>query len=188
MAVYAFEGNRPEISKLAYIHPSASVIGNVIIGDQCFIGPGAVIRADYGKICLGSGCAIEDNCIIHSEPDSIVLMENDIIVGHGACTWSLFDKKQFHHRHGIYHINRLRSWLLLFWPLAICCAGPAYSREPWPPATRPGPKAVDGSFCFIAKSTCHTVNSQNAILKGQTIKPLNCHQPGQPIAADNGLT
>jgi phenylacetic acid degradation protein len=84
MAVYAFEGNRPEISKLAYIHPSASVIGNVIIGDQCFIGPGAVIRADYGKICLGSGCAIEDNCIIHSEPDSIVLMENDIIVGHGA--------------------------------------------------------------------------------------------------------
>lgn len=84
MAVYEFEGNRPEISNLAYIHPSASLIGKVIIGDQCFIGPGAVIRADYGKVCLGSGCAIEDNCIIHSEPKTIVLMENDIIIGHGA--------------------------------------------------------------------------------------------------------
>ncbi len=84
MAIYEFEGNRPEISVSAYIHPTASIIGNVLIGDQCFIGPGAVIRADYGKVCLGSGCAIEDNCIIHSEPGSIVIMENDIIVGHGA--------------------------------------------------------------------------------------------------------
>ncbi len=84
MAVYEFEGNRPEISDSAYIHPTASVIGNVLIGDQCFIGPGAVIRADYGKVCLGPGCAVEDNCIIHSEPNSIVILENDIIVGHGA--------------------------------------------------------------------------------------------------------
>jgi carbonic anhydrase/acetyltransferase-like protein (isoleucine patch superfamily) len=84
MAIYEFEGNRPEISDLSYIHPSASVIGNVLIGDQCFIGPGAVIRADYGKVCLGAGCAVEDNCIIHSEPSSIVIMENDIIIGHGA--------------------------------------------------------------------------------------------------------
>ncbi len=84
MAVYEFEGNRPEINESAFIHPTASIIGNVLIGAQCFIGPGAVIRADYGKVCLGSGCAVEDNCIIHSEPNSIVIMENDIIVGHGA--------------------------------------------------------------------------------------------------------
>lgn len=84
MAIYEFEGNRPEIDDSAFIHPQASIIGKVFIGAQCFIGPGAVIRADYGKICLGAGCAVEDNCVIHSEPNSIVLMENDIIIGHGS--------------------------------------------------------------------------------------------------------
>jgi len=84
MAVYEFEGNRPSISDLAYIHPSASVIGNVEIGAQCFIGPGAVIRADYGKVFIGPGCAVEDNCIIHCEPDGIVILEHDILIGHGS--------------------------------------------------------------------------------------------------------
>ncbi len=84
MAIYEFEGNRPVIGKSTYVHPTASVIGNVLIKDKCFVGPGAVIRADYGKVTIGMGCAIEDNCIIHSEPDTIVIMENNILLGHGA--------------------------------------------------------------------------------------------------------
>lgn len=170
MAVYAFEGNRPEISKLAYIHPSASVIGNVIIGDQCFIGPGAVIRADYGKICLGSGCAIEDNCIIHSEPDSIVLMENDIIVGHGAIVHGpcLIKNNSIIGMGSIISTGcEVGSYCFLA-AGSLLCPVSIFPPEPWPPATRPGPKKQwMESFCFIAKKHLpFTVNSQNAILKG----------------------
>ncbi|NLN49856.1 MAG: gamma carbonic anhydrase family protein [Clostridiales bacterium] len=89
MTVYKFEDKIPEISSTAYVQPSASIIGNVKIGAQCFIGPSAVIRADFGRIIINSGCAVEDNCVLHCEGDSLII-EDDVIVGqssivHGPC-------------------------------------------------------------------------------------------------------
>jgi len=84
MALYEFEGKRPSTGKTSYIHPQAVLIGEIEIGELCFVGAGAVIRGDYGKIIIGSGSAIEENCIIHAEPESIAIIEENVTVGHGA--------------------------------------------------------------------------------------------------------
>lgn len=84
MAIYEFEGKRPQVGKLCFIHPQAAVIGDVELGDKCFVGAGAVIRGDYGKIVIGAGSNIQENAIIHAEPDTIALLEENILVGHGA--------------------------------------------------------------------------------------------------------
>lgn len=84
MPIYELSGKKPLIAPTTYIHPTAVVIGDVQLGDQCFVGAGAVIRADHGKIVIGSGCAIEENCVIHSEPATIAIIEDNVIVGHGA--------------------------------------------------------------------------------------------------------
>jgi len=84
MPLYEFEGKRPSIDKTSYIHPQAVLIGEIEIGELCFVGAGAVIRGDYGKIIIGSGTAVEENCTIHAEPKSITIIEENVIVGHGA--------------------------------------------------------------------------------------------------------
>lgn len=84
MPLYEFEGKRPLSGKSSYIHPQAVLIGEVEIKEHCFIGAGAVIRADYGKIVIGNGCAIEENCVIHAEPDTIAIIEDNVLIGHGA--------------------------------------------------------------------------------------------------------
>jgi carbonic anhydrase/acetyltransferase-like protein (isoleucine patch superfamily) len=84
LALYEFEGKRPNIGNSTYISPQAIIIGEVHIGDKCFIGPGTVIRGDYGKIIINNGSAIEENCIIHAEPGSSVIIEDNVVVGHGA--------------------------------------------------------------------------------------------------------
>ena len=66
MAIYEFEGKRPSIGKDSFIHPQAVVIGEVELGERCYVGAGAVIRGDYGKIAIGSGTNIQENCILHS--------------------------------------------------------------------------------------------------------------------------
>jgi carbonic anhydrase/acetyltransferase-like protein (isoleucine patch superfamily) len=84
LPIYEFEGNRPVIDPSSYIHPQSIIIGKVEIGKRCYIGAGAVIRGDLGKIVIGDGSAIEENCVIHSGPDSIAIIEEDVIVGHAA--------------------------------------------------------------------------------------------------------
>jgi phenylacetic acid degradation protein len=59
MALYSFEGNAPQVAESAYIHESAQIIGNVVIGEECFVGAGAIIRGDYGELLIWSGTAIE---------------------------------------------------------------------------------------------------------------------------------
>ena len=66
--IYEFEGQVPSISRKAYVFDNATVIGNVHIGDYVWIGPGAVLRGDYGEISIGAYSAIEDNCVIHARP------------------------------------------------------------------------------------------------------------------------
>jgi len=82
--LYEFEGKRPVISATCFIHPQASIIGNVEINNLCYIGAGAVIRGDYGKIVVGAGSAVEENVVIHSKPDTIAIIEYNVVIGHAA--------------------------------------------------------------------------------------------------------
>lgn len=84
MSIYEFEGKIPLVPKSTYIHPQAAVIGDVELGEQCFVGPSAVIRGDFGKIVVGNGSSIQDNCVIHCDPDAIAIIEDRVIIGHGA--------------------------------------------------------------------------------------------------------
>jgi phenylacetic acid degradation protein len=84
MAIYPFENKTPIIHHTAYVHPQASIIGDVEIADHCFIGAGAVLRGDFGAIRIGSGSCIQDNCVIHVGFTSAVSIAENVIVAHGA--------------------------------------------------------------------------------------------------------
>ena len=84
MTLYRFEGKRPKIGKETYIAESADIIGDVVIGNNCYIGPGARIKGDYGSIRIGNETSIQENCILHARPDEICLVGNQVTVGHGA--------------------------------------------------------------------------------------------------------
>ncbi len=84
MAIYEIDGHKPQIGEGTYIHELACVIGNVVIGKGCFIGPGAVIRGDYGRIIIGDGTSVEDNVIIHARPGEITTLGEHITLGHGC--------------------------------------------------------------------------------------------------------
>jgi phenylacetic acid degradation protein len=82
--IYEFEGHRPAIDETAFIHPQAAVTGNVIIGKNCYIGPGAALRGDWGKIILEDGCNVQENCTIHMFPGITVVLKEGAHIGHGA--------------------------------------------------------------------------------------------------------
>ena len=84
MSLYEFNSIRPSIDKKSYICASADIIGNVTIGEGCFIGPGARIRGDYGKIIIGKKTSIEDNCVIHARPNEECVIGCNVTVGHGS--------------------------------------------------------------------------------------------------------
>ena len=84
MAIYSFEGKTPQIDRTAYAHESATITGDVVIGGECFIGAGAILRGDYGRIRIGSGTAIEEGCIVHAPPDEACDIGSSVTVGHGA--------------------------------------------------------------------------------------------------------
>ena len=82
--IYEYKGYKPVIHESAYIHPLAAVTGNVIIGRDVYIGPGAAIRGDWGKIVIEDGCNVQENCTVHMFPGTRVLLEAGAHVGHGA--------------------------------------------------------------------------------------------------------
>jgi len=84
MALYSFEGNAPQIAESAYVHDSAQIIGNVVIGEECFIGAGAIIRGDYGELLIGPRTAVEEGSVIHCPPLSTCKIGSDVTIGHGA--------------------------------------------------------------------------------------------------------
>ena len=84
MTSYTFEGRRPVIDETAYIFPSATVIGDVVIGRNTWVGPGAVLRGDYGRIEVGGYTAIEDNCVVHSRPGETTRIGSHVTMGHNA--------------------------------------------------------------------------------------------------------
>ena len=84
MSLYEFEGNRPQIAESAFVHPEAILVGRVTIGEGCYVGPGAVLRADWGSIIVGEGSNIQENCVIHAAPDRVANLGRASHVGHGA--------------------------------------------------------------------------------------------------------
>lgn len=84
MATYSFEGFIPVVDPTSYIHETASIIGDVIIGKDCYVGPGAVIRGDWGRITLEDGCNVQENCVVHMFPGKHITFESGAHVGHGA--------------------------------------------------------------------------------------------------------
>ncbi|MGB1508285.1 MAG: transferase hexapeptide repeat family protein [Crocinitomicaceae bacterium] len=84
MPVYSFKEFIPVVDPSSFIHSSAVIIGNVIIGKNVYIGPNAVLRGDWGLIQIDDGCNVQENCVIHMFPGTTVHLEENAHVGHGA--------------------------------------------------------------------------------------------------------
>lgn len=81
---YSFKGQKPFVHPSSFVHPQAAVTGNVIIGRDCYIGPGAALRGDWGQIIIEDGCNVQENCTIHMFPGVTVLLKEGAHIGHGA--------------------------------------------------------------------------------------------------------
>lgn len=84
MAVYEFEGRIPDIADSSHVHETATVIGDVEIGEECFIAPGARIKGDYGTIKIGDRSNVQENCVIHARPGEETVIGDWVSVGHAA--------------------------------------------------------------------------------------------------------
>jgi phenylacetic acid degradation protein len=83
MAFYAIDGIVPVVDPTSFVHPTASVIGDVIIGPGCYVGPGASLRGDFGRLVMAGGGNLQDGCIVHGFPDTDTLLDIDAHIGHG---------------------------------------------------------------------------------------------------------
>jgi len=81
---YSFNGKRPQVAKSAFIHPDATIIGDVTIGRNVFIGAGAVLRGDWGTIRIGDGCNVQENCVLHTFPNARVILKKNAHIGHAT--------------------------------------------------------------------------------------------------------
>ena len=84
MPCYAIDGVIPVVHPGAFVHPSAVLIGDVVVGADCYIGPNASLRGDFGSIVLQAGVNVQDACVVHGFPDSQTLVEVNGHIGHGA--------------------------------------------------------------------------------------------------------
>ena len=82
--IYSFKGYIPVVDHTSFVHPLAAVTGNVIIGKNCYIGPGAAIRGDWGQIILEDGVNVQENCTVHMFPGKSITLKESAHVGHGA--------------------------------------------------------------------------------------------------------
>ena len=88
--VYEFDGFVPVIDESSFIHPQANVTGNVIIGKDVYVGPGAVIRGDWGKVIIEDGCNVQENCVIHMFPGTTTTLKKGAHLGHGCVIHGAF--------------------------------------------------------------------------------------------------
>jgi phenylacetic acid degradation protein len=84
MPIYEFEKKAPRIAPTSYVHPQAVLIGDVEIEAHCYIGPGAVLRADFGSIKLGARSSVQDNAVLHADHGKPISIQKNVIVGHNA--------------------------------------------------------------------------------------------------------
>jgi carbonic anhydrase/acetyltransferase-like protein (isoleucine patch superfamily) len=82
--IYQFKEYIPVVHETSFVHPLAAVTGNVIIGRNVYVGPGAAIRGDWGQIIIEDGCNVQENCTIHMFPGITVLLRESAHIGHGA--------------------------------------------------------------------------------------------------------
>ncbi|MHB8396424.1 MAG: gamma carbonic anhydrase family protein [Thermoplasmataceae archaeon] len=97
MTIYEFEGRKPVIDESSYISETATIIGKVTLGREVWVGPGAVIRGDYGEVFVGSYTAVEENCVIHARPDEKTTIGEHVTLGHGS----------------IVHTGTIRDWAVV---------------------------------------------------------------------------
>lgn len=88
--IYSFKEFIPVIHESSFVHPQASITGNVIIGKDVYIGPGATLRGDWGGIIIEDGCNVQENCTIHMFPGVIVMLKEGAHIGHGAIVHGAF--------------------------------------------------------------------------------------------------
>jgi len=84
MTIYSIDGVVPVVHPSAYVHPSATLIGDVIVGARCYIGPSASLRGDFGRLVIGDGANVQDCCVLHGFPEGDMILEQDAHIGHGA--------------------------------------------------------------------------------------------------------
>jgi phenylacetic acid degradation protein len=84
LQVYAIDGIVPVVDPTAYVHPSAVLIGDVIVGPDCYVGPCASLRGDFGRLILERGANLQDTCVMHGFPGTDTVVEEDGHIGHGA--------------------------------------------------------------------------------------------------------
>ncbi len=84
MPCYSIDGFVPVVDPTAYVHPAAVLIGDVIVGAGCYVGPCASLRGDFGRIELRAGANVQDGCVLHSFPNRELVVEEDGHIGHGA--------------------------------------------------------------------------------------------------------
>jgi len=82
--IYEFNGYKPVVHESAFVHELAAVIGNVIIGEKVYIGPGAAVRGDWGIIIINDGCNVQESCTLHVFPGKSVVLKESAHIGHGA--------------------------------------------------------------------------------------------------------
>ena len=82
--IYEFKGLKPVVHESAFVHPLAAVTGDVIIGRDVYIGPGAAIRGDWGRIVIEDGCNVQENCTVHMFPGITITLQESAHIGHGA--------------------------------------------------------------------------------------------------------
>ena len=82
--IFEFNGFVPVVHETAFVHPQATVTGNVIIGKDVYIGPSCALRGDWGQIIIEDGCNVQENCTVHMFPGTTVRLKKGAHVGHGA--------------------------------------------------------------------------------------------------------
>ena len=82
--VFEFDGFRPVIDETAFVHPNATVTGNVVIGRDVYVGPGAALRGDWGAVVIEDGCNVQEGCVIHTFPGATAVLEESAHMGHGS--------------------------------------------------------------------------------------------------------
>ncbi len=84
MGIYRFENRVPAIGEGTFVFETAAVVGDVVLGKDVYVGPGAVVRGDYGKVIVGDRVSIEENVVIHARPGEETIIGNDVTLGHGC--------------------------------------------------------------------------------------------------------
>ncbi|MGV9168902.1 MAG: gamma carbonic anhydrase family protein [Promethearchaeia archaeon] len=84
MAIYQFEDRKPEIGESTYVSKSASVIGKVTLGAQCYVAPGAIVKGDYGEVVIGPGTSVQDNVVVDARPNELTTVGSRVTLGHSC--------------------------------------------------------------------------------------------------------